>query len=200
MSDDYASLIITVVIAVLAVGTVQLYTLMNRWGQVFVTTSGRRTELRLRTLQAMTEGRQADEGDLKELADKWKWWRSLLRAVPPYLAAGIWGALCALNVGVAIRVLQWSGQDGHGKDPQLAEHAYWVAVASIGTLMFEGLVRSFLTVGGRMASNRRRLRSFSTDDRDRLYELIDHYQQTGQTQLPPPAPPTSAPQPTLPSP
>jgi hypothetical protein len=172
MSDDFASLVLTGVFAVLAVGTVQIGSLQRE----LVARSVEVVQRESRVVQALRDGRTPDEDDV-----------SWLSRVPPLthrsvwatLALFVWVILCGVNAVTAMEVLRWSAIDGHGKDPQLAAQCLGVLYSSIFVLVTEGVARMVVKVLSGGASERRALGAFHPGEGTELRQVLRHYRRTG---------------------
>ncbi|MFD6493485.1 hypothetical protein ACFV99_23770 [Streptomyces sp. NPDC059944] len=140
MSDDYAALISTIIIAALLVGTVQIYSLTRAWVDVPIEMLHQYLQANGRALASIRAGDTPAADDLSKLAaitnpkDMWK------RAWPAMVAAGIWLWTCIVLVALQIRILLWSAT-GAPKDPALAKGAFFITSAVVVMLVLEGIIR-----------------------------------------------------------
>ncbi|MFF6911545.1 hypothetical protein [Streptomyces sp. NPDC012466] len=144
MSDDYAALITTIILAVLLIGTVQTYTLLRAWTNSYAETAGHYVEAHNRVVAAVTAGNDPDSEDLELISAVAAPRRLLLLAWPAVTAGSAWLTVCALLVTVQIKVLLWSATHQPETDPQLARWAFYVTSGSVVLLLMEGLVRAAL--------------------------------------------------------
>ncbi len=142
MSDDYAALITTVILAVLLIGTVQTYTLLRAWVNSQVEAVRRGVDAHNRVAAAVKDGREPNDEDLQEVVKLRRPHHVVLQAWPAVLAGAVWLGVCATLVGMQIRVLQWAGTHEPATNPALAEKAFYVCSAAIVLLVAEGLVRT----------------------------------------------------------
>lgn len=170
MSDDYAALITTVILFVLAVGTVQAYTFLKQWADAAAEWARQLAEVRSRVLDAIRAGDEPEESDMErvgQLAEN----RPTKGFPPAYIAAGLWLCLCTTLVAVQVKVLLWAATDGHGKDPHLARQSFFVSCAAMGILTAEGLMRAWLR--GRSGLTRYAL--VDEEDAARYHRALEDY-------------------------
>ncbi|MFC8520152.1 hypothetical protein [Streptomyces sp. NPDC057257] len=158
MSDDYAALITTVILFVLAVGTVQTYTFLKQYADAAAEWARQLAEVRSRVLSAIRAGDEPENRDMERVGELTED-RPTKGFPPAYIAAGLWLALCTTLVGVQAKVLLWAATDGHSKDPHLARLSFFVSCAAMGVLTAEGLVRAWLR-------GRSGLRRYALDDEE----------------------------------
>ncbi|MEV5583002.1 hypothetical protein AB0L39_31125 [Streptomyces parvus] len=143
MSDDYAAIVSTLIVALLTIGTVQLVTLLKRW-RVFATDFFREAvDARRRVTLALKTGHSPAPEDFESFT-RWprrRPWHSIVALVAP-VAACLWGALCVHLVILQVRVLRWAGADEPGPDPGLAELAFLTIVVCGSGMVIEGLIRA----------------------------------------------------------
>ncbi|MFG3585791.1 hypothetical protein [Streptomyces sp. NPDC047990] len=140
MSDDYAALITTIIIAALLIGTVQIYSLTRIWVDVPLETLHQYIQATGRALTSIRAGDAPTPNDLSKLAalaDPKGMWK---RAWPAMVAAGIWLWTCILLVALQIRILLWSAT-GAPRDPDLAKGSFFITAAVVVLLVLEGLIR-----------------------------------------------------------
>jgi hypothetical protein len=181
MSNDYAALITTLIVAVIAVGTIQLYTLMKRWGDVFAEAGSELVEARRRILDAMAQGQAPTPDDLNAASMSPRWVLAVSRkSFPPYLAAAIWIGVCGGLVVIQASVLRWTAMADKPKSAELAEKSFWVVVAAVVLLIVEGIARALLEARVKVRRLGQGLAHYSRADRQRMHQALTQYRRTGQ--------------------
>ncbi|MFG2557208.1 hypothetical protein [Streptomyces sp. NPDC048581] len=186
MSDDYAALITTVILAVLLIGTVQLYTLIKSYSDALPQADASHAALLERAVQAVHGNRDPSAEDLVALdqyfADMLAHMGGARRRWGIYLASGAWMTICCVLVITQIEVLKWSATHTPGQDaPQLAKSAFYIASWAIMILVFEGFVRVIIQMIANLQRRRARFRQFSADDLRRLSRAAqERYRQAQQ--------------------
>ncbi|MFF4369657.1 hypothetical protein [Streptomyces sp. NPDC001594] len=169
MSDDYAALITTVIVAVLLIGTVQAYTLFKAWGDGFLELTADWRTSADNVIQARRAGVEVPAEDLAKIHEGRESNRVKRQKFAALVGAFAWLSICAILVLVEIKVLKWSATHNPKEDPQLAKAAFLACAVSIVILVGEGLGR----VVGRLAIGVKRQREWArqyTDDDLRHYD------------------------------
>ncbi|MEV7643354.1 hypothetical protein AB0O32_25810 [Streptomyces rubiginosohelvolus] len=151
MSDDYAAIVSTLIVALLTIGTVQLVTLLKRWRAFAVDFFREAVDARRRVTLALKAGHSPAPEDfelLNILRPKRLVSRSVAALMAPYVAACVWGAACVHLVIVQIQVLRWAGADEPGPAPELAKQAFATIVVCGSAMVVEGLVRAVAGLRG----------------------------------------------------
>ncbi|MFI6729238.1 hypothetical protein NRF20_46165 [Streptomyces sp. R-74717] len=184
MSDDYAALITTVILAVLLIGTVQLYTLIKSYADAMPQADDSHAALLERVAQALHGNRDPRAEDLAALD---QYFTDLFARVVgrnrrwgTYLASAAWVAICCVLVITQIKVLKWSATHTPAQDPHLAKTAFYIASGAVVILVCEGVVRVITQVIANARRHRARVRQFSADDFRRLNEAGERYRQARQ--------------------
>jgi hypothetical protein len=188
MSDDYAALITTVILAVLVIGTVQAYTLLKTWGDGVVETTER---LRASIDNIVKAGRTGAEPPTEDLAKIHEARESnqVIRQKGAALATSlVWLAICGILVTVQIAVLEWSATHGpEEKDPELAKLAFGACSASIVILAGEGAMRVTARTASGMRKQILELSQYTAEDKRRFVEAVHKYREDQQAPPTPPA-------------
>ncbi|WP_143203497.1 hypothetical protein [Streptomyces sp. CB02115] len=189
MSDDYASLLTTLIVAVLAVGTVQTHSLMKRWNDTHVEQLRVATEARIRVADALGRGVQPSEGDL-QVADQ-----SARRAVAmarswlaPWLAGGVWAGVVVTLGKQQLRILKWAATAGDPAAPELAKTSFRYVSIAVALLLAEGIVRVFVSSFTRQYQQFKSWRDYPRSSRALADDAIRAYRLTGQIPAAPAAP------------
>jgi hypothetical protein len=182
MSDDYAALITTVILAVLLIGTVQAYTLFKAWGDgVLEVTEGIRTSID-NIVQAGRTGVEPPAEDLAKIDEARESSHLVRQKVTALVASFVWLAICAVLVAVQIAVLAWSATHSpDDKDPSLAKFAFVACSVSIVILVAEGALRVMARTAVGMNKQIVELRQYTTEDERRYKEALRKYRQAQQT-------------------
>ncbi|MEU0770563.1 hypothetical protein [Streptomyces albogriseolus] len=187
MSDDYAALLTTLIVAVLAVGTLQVYTLMRSYGQAQTEAVRATAEAKRRVMEALRQGQSPTPEDLRQTH------------VPMTAAAGfqrkngaavlallVWTVTVTTLGAYQIRILRWAGSAEHPKDPHLAKMAFYVVTFAIALLLVEGLLRAFLRTFSEQWTVLAPVRQYPRSERARANRAARQFVRTGQ--IPAPAP------------
>jgi hypothetical protein len=188
MTDDYASLVTTLIVTVLAVGTIQTYTLMRRLGESQTEDVRKTVQARLKVLDAMRQGLTPDPEDLREAHVSTL---SLLalsqRNLSAYLAGAVWSGVVIVLGVQQIRILRWAGSAGHTANPDLARDSFYLVSGAVGLLLVEGLVRAFVRTFVDQRESLKPLRDYPSDERSRMLAAVRRFHRTGE--IPAPAEP-----------
>nr|WP_185930688.1 hypothetical protein [Streptomyces sp. WAC05458] len=154
MSADYVAVISTLILAVLAVGTVQIYSTTKESFKKTSETLESLVQARSRVVTALRDGIAPDETDLRLVA---RFPTGVLlftpRAIFPALRSAIgnsfrvapmvtWLILCAALCWSQIRVLIWLGHEkAAGKAPEVAQESALIVVLALLFLVAEAVVR-----------------------------------------------------------
>jgi len=177
MSDDYAALISTIIIAALLIGSVQLYTLTRTWVSIPIQTLQEFLQAMSRATAAIRAGNDPAVEDLEGIASAVDPKNAIRKVWPAWVAAAIWMAVCVLLVTLQIKILLWSAT-GTPKDPDLAKAAFYITAAVVIMLVAEGIIRVFVSDLPKMF---KALASHSDDlwpnsaERDRLYRALANH-------------------------
>ncbi|CAM5607628.1 hypothetical protein SVIRM249S_06033 [Streptomyces viridochromogenes] len=155
MSDDYAALVTTIILAVLLIGTVQTYTLMRAWTDRFVDTAQQYTSSRRQALEAIRRGEEPASHDLNGLVaavGQARPTQLLAKVWPVLVGTSIWFAVCAVLVSLQIRILFWSATHQPETDPALAKLAFVVTAGSLALLVLEVVIRVAVQLVSRLRS------------------------------------------------
>ncbi|MYX18417.1 hypothetical protein GTY67_34275 [Streptomyces sp. SID8374] len=189
MSDDYASLLTTLIVTVLAVGTVQTYSLLKRWNDTHVEQLRVAMEARIRVADALGRGMQPSEGDLQGADQSARRAVVLARSwVAPWLAGGVWAYVVVMLGKQQLRILKWAATAGDPAAPELAKTSFYYVSIAVALLLAEGIVRVFVSSFIRQYQQLKPWRNYPRSSRELAYDAIRAYRLTGQ----PPAAPTSA--------
>jgi hypothetical protein len=193
MSDDYASLVTTLIVAVLAVGTIQMYTLVRRLGDAQTQDVRKTVEARLKVLDAMRQGQAPDAEDLRRAHVSTVRFLALTRRnLSAYTAGAVW-ILVVIVLGVQqIKILMWAGSADPAEDPNLARDSFYLVAAAIGLLLAEGLVRAFVRTFTDQRESLKPLRDYPRDERAQMLAAVRLFHKTGEVPEPTqPAPPAT---------
>jgi hypothetical protein len=189
MSDDYAALVTTVILAVLLIGSVQAYTLFRTWGDGIVEAFEDLTTSIDNVVQA---GRSGQEPSIEDLAKIDKARVSgpnhmMRRKVAALLAFTVWVAICVVLVVVEIEVLKWSATHSPEDHPGLAKFAFYACAASVVILVAEGAVRVMARTAISLKKEMEPMRAYTAEDRRRYDEALHAFRQAQE----PPSGPTT---------
>ncbi|WP_394427375.1 hypothetical protein [Streptomyces sp. SGAir0957] len=195
MSDDYASLLTTLIVAVFAVGTIQTYSLMKRWGDAQSEQIRELAEARVRVTDALHHGTQPTEEDLR-VAGRTSWTPLLMfrRGIAPYIAGLVWTTVVIILGIQQVRILKWTAAAGDDPDPHLARTSFYMVTGAIALLLTEGIVRAFAQTMAKQFGYLKPLWSYPRAVRAQMDCAVKEYRRTGQ--LPTLPAPSSAPVPT----
>ncbi|MEV6758217.1 hypothetical protein [Streptomyces sp. NPDC051214] len=194
MSNDYAALITTFIVAVIAVGTIQVYTFSRRWGDTFTAEGSKLIDARQRLLELFRQGHDPTSAEMEAAGMGPRWYLSvLLKGFPPYLATGLWVLVCAVLVFVQAHVLRWAAMENKPKGAKLAETSFWVVVIAVVILVAEGLIRGLLEAQVNTLRVQRRLAPYSRTERHVMEQALKEYRRTGQLPAPSASHPPSTP-------
>ncbi|MGW4759530.1 hypothetical protein [Streptomyces chartreusis] len=190
MSDDYAAVITTVILAVLAVGSVQTYTLVRRLRDAMVEWVAEAVDARSRVVVALRAAQPPSPDDLAKVDALTRPDAAVRRLTPAYVASFVWLAVCGVLVYVQIRVLKWAGTHHPEKDPDLAELAFYVCTVAVGVLVIEGVIRGVAGLVGRMRLMRTEITNTRPSDEElaEFNNSLDRYRNERSGE--PPADPT----------
>ncbi|MET9735586.1 hypothetical protein ABZZ79_34665 [Streptomyces sp. NPDC006458] len=199
MSDDYAALLTTLIVTVLAVGTIQTYTLMRRLGDSQTADVRRTVEARLRVLDAMRRGGAPDPEDLRAAHVSTVSFLALSqRNLSAYTAGVVW-SLVVVVLGVQqVKILMWAGSADHGDSPNLARDSFYLVAVSVGLLLAEGVVRAFVRTFVDQRESLKPLHAYPREERAEMLAAVRHFHRTGEA--PAPAPPRAPAEPAPPAP
>ncbi|MEU6687706.1 hypothetical protein [Streptomyces sp. NPDC046832] len=191
MSDDYAALLTTLIVAIFAVGTIQTYTLMRLLGQKQNEDARRRAEAQQRVLQALRDGQAPDEQDLTDAyvpaVDRIGLPRKELAV---YTAGVIWTGMVIVLGMQQIKILRWAGSAAHPKNPELAEDSFLLVSIALAVLLVEGVVRALAQGHLEFRAITAPLRQYTKADHKAMRQVVKQYRRAGQIPTPP-APPSS---------
>lgn len=191
MSDDYAALLTTLIVAIFAVGTIQTYTLMRLLGQKQNEDARRKAEAQHRVLQALRDGQAPEEQDLTDAYEPAIERIGLPRKELAVYTAGVtWTGMVIVLGMQQIKILRWAGSAAHPKDPELAEGSFFLVSIAIAVLLVEGVVRALAQSHLEFRAITAPLRQCTKADRKRMRQVVNQYRSTGQVPTPP-APPSS---------
>jgi hypothetical protein len=181
MSDEYAAVITTVILAVLLVGTVQAYTLFKAWGDGFRETSEDLHASVDNVVQAVRTGVEPPAEDLAKVDEGRESNRIIRQKAAALMAAFVWFWTCVFLVAVQIMVLKWSATHSPKEDPDLAKFAFVVCAVSIVILVVEGVVRVMARFAVVMRKQIEWSRQYTAEDRHRYDEALRAFRQARQT-------------------
>lgn len=193
MSDDYAALLTTLIVAVLAVGTIQTYTLMKRWGDTETERVRLTSQARERVLEAMRQGQDPGEEDLRQAFVPVFNLGMNRKAVPAYVAGFVWVVVVTTLGAFQVKILRWAAAEGDPADPQLARKAFYAVSIAIALLLAEGMIRAFSQMLSEQWTAVKPLRQYSRSERRRAIRTVRQFRKTGQVPTPasPPTPPNA---------
>jgi hypothetical protein len=172
MSDDYAALITTIILAVLLIGTVQTYSLLRAWTNSYAEIARRYVEAWNRAGDAARNGSDPDDEDLEQISIVATPRRLLLLAWPAMAAGVAWLSICALLVILQIKVLLWSATHEPARDPQLAKWTFYATSGSVVLLLIEGLARAVLQGISGIWQSLNNYTLFGSDERDVVFRAL----------------------------
>ncbi|MFB6849796.1 hypothetical protein ACFCXS_33720 [Streptomyces sp. NPDC056373] len=191
MSDDYAALLTTLIVAIFAVGTIQTYTLMRLLGQKLNEDARRKAEAQHRVLRALRDAQAPEEQDLTDAYEPAVDRIGLPRKELAVYTAGVtWTGMVIVLGTQQIKILRWAGSAAHPKDPELAEGSFFLVSIAIAVLLVEGVVRALAQSHLEFRAITAPLRQYTKADRKRMRQVIRQYRSSGQVPTPP-APPFS---------
>ncbi|MET9671243.1 hypothetical protein ABZY19_39015 [Streptomyces sp. NPDC006475] len=198
MSNDYAALITTLIVAVLAVGTIQTYTFMKRSADLQAEVGEQYVEAQQHIIDLLNQGRVPSTEEMEAATMRW-WtpWRLASKWLAAQAAGALWIAVCGFLVFIQAQVLRWAAmEEPKPKASELAETSFLAVIMAVSLLVAEGVLRSFAEVQRRGSDARRRLRQQnSAADRDRLRRAIEVFKKTGQLPAVPASPVQTPPTP-----
>jgi hypothetical protein len=179
MSNDYAALLTTLNVAVFAVGTIQIYTLMKRWTDSQRDTTERTAHARIAVTNALQHNHQPNPEDLR---DAYIRPASILRSKSfgAYVAGTLWVAIVLLLGIQQISILRWAGSADKPAAPDLAERSFHMVTIAIAVLLAEGVVRAFSEGVIHQWTVTKPIRQLSRSDRRRMESAVKEYKKTGQ--------------------
>jgi hypothetical protein len=181
MSDDYAALLTTLIVAIFAVGTLQTYTLMRRIGQSQNDDLRNTAEAQHRVLQSLAAGQAPAEQDLTAAHVPTAVAIGIPRkALAVYVTGVIWTAMVVVLGIQQVKILRWAGSANHPKDPQLAEGSFYLVSVCITVLLVEGAVRAVTQSFLEQRTITAPLRQYTVEDRKRMRRVVKQYRRTGQ--------------------
>jgi hypothetical protein len=187
MSDDYAALITTVILAVLLIGTVQAYTLFKAWGDGVVETIEWMRPSIDNIIQAGRTGAEPPAEDLAKIDRARESNQAVRQKAAALVAFIVWLAICAVLVSVQIAVMEWSATHSpEEKAPGLARFAFVACSASIVILVMEGVVRVVVRTAIGLKKQNAELNRYTAEDKHRYLEALRSYREAQQ--VPPPDP------------
>ncbi|MFE9776168.1 hypothetical protein ACFYOV_31830 [Streptomyces sp. NPDC005931] len=175
MSDDYAALITTIILASLLIGSVQSYSLLRRWADSHLGTTEDGMDARTRALESIRRGEAPRPEDLEAIALAAQPVRVLRKTLLPLISSGVWLAVSAALVWVQVKVLLWSGTHEPPTDPQLAKQAFYVASGAVVLLVAEGLLRVMAYGASRILQSIQSLEEATPEERSELLQAIRRY-------------------------
>ncbi|WP_415962044.1 hypothetical protein [Streptomyces sp. 021-4] len=192
MSDDYAALLTTLIVAVLAVGTIQTYSMMKRWSDTQAEQTRVLIEARVRVADALHRNAQPTEDDLKAARESVSTVARMARkGMLPYGASLVWIAVVVTLGDQQLRILKWAATAGDPADPELAKSAFYYVSAAIVLLLAEGFARGLVVT---FRTNRQQFKpwkNYPRSTRDQADRAVRAYRRTGQLPAAP-TPPASA--------
>ncbi|MGY5106075.1 hypothetical protein [Streptomyces sp. 900105245] len=171
MSDDYAALITTIIMAELVIGSVQAYTLMKAWAEPTRQLTLRIKQAAEKVVTARKAGEDANPDDIaliRSARSTVEMQRLLMSTLPALAAAMVWMAACTVLVFVQIQVLKWSGTHTPLKDPKLARTSFYVSAGAVVLLVGEGVVRVFVRAYSGMLRDALSVARIKGEDREHL--------------------------------
>ncbi|MFI9150305.1 hypothetical protein [Streptomyces sp. NPDC053367] len=181
MTDDYASLVTTLIVTVLAVGTIQTYTLMRRLGDSQTEDVRRTVEARLRVMDAMRRDVAPDAEDLRAARVSTVRFLAFTQAnLSAYIAGVVWSVVVVVLGVQQIRILMWAGSADHTANPGLARDSFCLVSAAVVLLLAEGLVRAFVRTVVEQRESLKPLREYPRDERARMHAAVRRFHRTGE--------------------
>ncbi|MPY47108.1 hypothetical protein [Streptomyces acidicola] len=170
MSDDYAALITTIILAALLIGSVQLASLLRRFVGAFVESAQRGVNAQNSAIDAIQREEDPEPDDLEAITVAVRPGRVLRKAIPALAAAIIWLGICGPLVWILIKVLFWSATHEPQTDPQLAKASFYVTAGAVAVLVIEGMVR---VVAEALRNMKRALNSYTPPTREQRSKLFE---------------------------
>ncbi|MFJ2924582.1 hypothetical protein ACIPIU_06065 [Streptomyces massasporeus] len=173
MSNDYAALITTVILAALLIGSVQTYTLFRRWASVYTDVARLYVDATNRSRRAIQQGEEPDPADtdaIIEILAKPR--RFIYRSTAALLAVSVWVAVCTTLVIVQIDVLKWAATGQSTKDPSLARLSFYVAAGAVVLLVAEGVIRVLFQAGSSLVQAFRDYEVMTGEERDKFFRTV----------------------------
>ncbi|MFE5300658.1 hypothetical protein [Streptomyces sp. NPDC056632] len=184
MSGDYAAIVTTIVLAVLVVGSVQLYVLAQR--ELIPHSSyesGSAAELRI--VGSIREGNPPRAEDLATL-DATTRSGVPLKVIPTRAFVVLWVIVCFALIVVEIKVLKWAASAKPGPAPELAAWSFYVCAGSVMLLAVEGLARAMAPALTVFLKSAKDMWSMSREERDQVKIALADYR-AAQNPSPPAA-------------
>lgn len=195
MSHDYAAIMTTAILAVLAVGTVQTYTLMKIASDFVTEGTQLAAESWQRCLDAVRQGQAPADEDLdKAYSRRFFSYYLAFKPMAAYAAGFLWSVIVTVLGTLQVKILRWAATEDPGKEPGLARTAFYCVTAAIILLLAEGLIRVFARlVTGYWKAVTPIWRQSSRSERAEMDRALREYWRTGQWTAPMVATPPDAP-------
>jgi hypothetical protein len=189
MSEDYASLLTTLIVAIFAVGTIQTYTFFRKWGDLETEELRKSVDARVRVLEALRLDEQPTADDLKAAhVTALKSLKFSRRTWAPYVVAFTWVLLVVLLGAQQIKILRWAASASKPQAPHLAESSFYLVSIALVLVLTEGGLRAVVRALSDQRSSLSRLDEYPRSERDRMRQAAREYQRTGQMPTPPSPP------------
>ncbi|WP_420031373.1 hypothetical protein ACN2WE_00140 [Streptomyces sp. cg28] len=174
MSYDYATLVSAIILASLAAGTAQTYTLTRGWFAFYVDAAQELVQARDRSLDALRQGDAPPADDIELLTNVFvKPHRYIIRWLRGLLAWTVWVTICALLVTIQIAILRWAAVSKPDPNPHLAKVSFFAAASVVALLVAEAIIRGFARAVTDALSFWKQLKNIASDAHDEaLFEVV----------------------------